>query len=346
MDPGAQHICPEGKQALSKYRIQTVAQMTGLSPALIRAWEARYRLLSPQRSASGYRLYSEEDVALLRAVQRRIEGGMAPMEAAALGRSELLGTEPAAPAAPAAEAPPAVTVDDLDPPAPQGPREPQVIGLFSERIDQIIAAFARFDRARAEELLGPPLASLPPEIASEHLLVPLLVEVGDRWHHGELSVAAEHFGSSLIRGKLLAILETMRHRAGSRRILCACPSGERHEIGLMAFALRAASQGWDAIYLGADLPASGLGEAAERTRPELAALSITRVLPEDELRRLLEEARAALPVTLPLLVGGRGVVGLERAARRAGALLLPRSGLLGELLAAPAALAVDRRREA
>ena len=48
---------------LSKYRIHTVAQMTGLSPALIRAWESRYSLVVPARTPAGYRLYSDEDIA-------------------------------------------------------------------------------------------------------------------------------------------------------------------------------------------------------------------------------------------------------------------------------------------
>lgn len=304
---------------MSKYRIQTVAQMTGLSAAVIRAWEARYGLVVPQRSESGYRLYSDEDVALLRAAQRLVGQGVAPMEIAALGRAELLdGAGPA----------PTPLVPGEAEPAPSP-------GIFAAHIQHLIDAFIGFDRARVERLLSPALATLPPELACEQLLLPLLREVGDRWHRGEVSVAAEHFGSSIVRGKILALLELMRHRSDDHRVVCACPPGEWHEIGLMMFAMQAASQGWEVVYLGANLPLEGLAEAARGTagrRADLAALSIAQRHEPEALRQLLLAARAALPREAPLLIGGRGVVGREELARAAGAVLLPPSGRLVDLL--------------
>jgi MerR family transcriptional regulator, light-induced transcriptional regulator len=307
---------------LSKYRIQHVAQMTGLSPAVIRAWEARYRLVVPQRSDAGYRLYSDEDVAVLRAAGRLASQGMAPMQIAALGRGEIL----AGGAAGAAAAPVVMLDAEPEPPTP-GPI------LFGGHIHQIVDAFVAFDRARVEALLSPALATLPPDMACDQLLIPLLREVGDRWHGGQVSVAAEHFGSSIVRGKLLAILETLRHRSGGRRVVCACPPGEWHEIGLMMFAMQAAAQGWEVVYLGANLPLEGLSEAADRPpRPDLVALSVAQRHDPAALRQLLAAARAAVPADVPLLVGGRGLAGREELGRQAGALLLPPSGRLADLL--------------
>ena len=48
-----------------RYRIQSVAEMTGVSAATLRAWERRYGVPTPSRTASAYRLYGDEDVALV-----------------------------------------------------------------------------------------------------------------------------------------------------------------------------------------------------------------------------------------------------------------------------------------
>lgn len=322
------------KSALSKYRIQTVAQMTGLSPALIRAWEARYGLVTPQRTESGYRLYSDEDVALLRGAQRLVAGGMAPMQVATLGKADILrGTvgqdamaQAAAPPPPEREAAQGEAVlgrdRDREPPSP----------LFAERIEALIDAFRAFDPEQVDRLLGPAILALPIDIACHQLLLPLLREVGDRWHRGEISVAVEHFGSHLVRAKLLGFLETMRQRGGPRRVVCACGPGELHEIGLIMFALRAAGQGWEPIYLGANTPVGGLVEAVAKARPDLVALSLTLHKDGAALAALLAEVRAAVPAGVPIVVGGRGVLGQEDAARGAGCLTLLPSGRIDDLL--------------
>lgn len=320
---------------MSKYRIQTVSQITGLSPALIRAWEARYSLVSPARTASGYRLYSDEDVAVLQGAQRLVKGGMAPMEVARLPRRELLdlgdsssvtdssARQPLAPTTDRSLHGLTLRIAEHQPP-PQS---------FGERIDQLIEAFAHFDNQRAEQLLAQPLAMMSPTAVSRDLLLPLLRQVGDRWHRGELSVAAEHFGSRLIKGKLKALLETLRTPYSERRVVCACPSGEHHDLGLLMFALAACEQKWDPIYLGADLPISDLAEVVREARPDLVALSLVQRRDAGELSRILHAVREVVGPQQRVLVGGGAVVGFTDVVRAAGCLLLPESGRLDDLLA-------------
>ncbi|MCS6912422.1 MAG: MerR family transcriptional regulator [Myxococcota bacterium] len=306
---------------MKRYRIQAVARMTGLSPALIRAWEARYRLVVPARSPSGYRLYTEEDVTVLRSARQLVAQGMAPAQVALLGRQELLRN-----AAGGAEA------GALAHPEPPEARPPT---LFAQHLGPIIDAFIAFDRPRAEALLAPALAALPPRLACEQLLLPLLQEIGDRWHRGEVSVAAEHFATALLRSRITAVLDALRPRVARHRVLCACPPGEWHEIGLLMFALDAAAQGWEPIYLGANLPLSALTDAAQRARPDLVALSLSLRQEPAALRQLLEAVRAAVPSEIPVLIGGRATAGREEMIRQAGLRLLPPSGRLDDLLQPP-----------
>lgn len=57
------------------FRIGEVAARTGMTIAALRAWERRYGLLVPARTAGGQRLYSEADVARVGAVQRLVAEG-------------------------------------------------------------------------------------------------------------------------------------------------------------------------------------------------------------------------------------------------------------------------------
>ena len=49
-----------------RYRINAVAEMTGVPAPTLRAWERRYGIPRPGRSESSYRLYSDADVAEVR----------------------------------------------------------------------------------------------------------------------------------------------------------------------------------------------------------------------------------------------------------------------------------------
>ena len=65
------------------YNIKAVVQATGISPSTLRAWERRYHMCSPQRSESGYRLYSDRDVAIIRWLKSQVDAGMAISQAVA-----------------------------------------------------------------------------------------------------------------------------------------------------------------------------------------------------------------------------------------------------------------------
>lgn len=63
------------------YSIGAVARLLGVTPATIRTWEERYRVISPQRSPGGRRLYSRDEVARLRFVKEKVDEGIQPADA-------------------------------------------------------------------------------------------------------------------------------------------------------------------------------------------------------------------------------------------------------------------------
>src|SRR5918998_6241180 len=75
---------------MDAHRIHRVAKLTGLSKHVVRVWERRYGLVKPVRSANRYRLYTDDDVALLRFLKDEVAHGQAIGALAVEGRDSLL----------------------------------------------------------------------------------------------------------------------------------------------------------------------------------------------------------------------------------------------------------------
>jgi MerR family transcriptional regulator, light-induced transcriptional regulator len=254
-------------------RIGELARRTGVSPELLRAWEQRYRLLEPARSEGGFRLYSDLDEQRVRSMTASIGRGLSASEAA---KEVLAGGSPSVMPPAAAPAP---VVDEL-------------------RIE-IQAALDAMDTDAAHAVLDRALGALSVHAVLSDLVLPFLRELGDRWAAGEISVAQEHFASSLIRGRLMGIARDWGSGNGPVAVL-ACPPGEAHELGLIVFGIELARRGWRITYLGADTPVSTMVEAARAARPALVVLAVTDV---EAARAHASEVRS-LAAEAPLALGG------------------------------------------
>ncbi len=249
-------------------RIGELSKRVGVSPELLRAWERRYGLLRPARSAGGLRLYSPADVERVALMQQHLAQGMAAAEAAALAVRE--------------------GVDE------QGART----ALRPEAIRSKLAeALDAFDEPRAQAILDRLLAVTTVETLLSEVVVPYLQQLGERWQRGEASVAQEHFASGVLRGRLLGLARGWGLGVGPTAVL-ACLPGEQHDLGLIAFGLALRSRGWRIVYLGPDSPIDTIADASRRLEPSLVvlnAVSPERVRPAlPELRELARRYRLAL----------------------------------------------------
>jgi hypothetical protein len=64
--------------------LKAVSRCTGIPAATLRTWERRYGFLRPMRSANGYRLYGEQEIAQVLEVKELLQQGVrigAAMEA-------------------------------------------------------------------------------------------------------------------------------------------------------------------------------------------------------------------------------------------------------------------------
>lgn len=294
------------------YRIQSAAKQAGVSTQLLRAWERRYGLVEPQRTGSRYRLYSEDDVAVLRGAKALVDDGLRIAEVARMPREELRRAAMSTPRNEAAEG----------------------VGAFPGFLDTALEAVVALDAQALERILfrAGGMGTLPARELCERVLLPLLREIGKRWEEKRLSVAAEHFGSAIVRARLQALaVSEARHRPTAQKVVCACPDGEMHEGGLLAFAVHAASSGLEVLYLGADTPIEEILATAEATGARTIALSLTRPLRKPLLGKLVSRLSAwkSGRGERRVLLGGTAAERGQERFRQAGFLVLAQATGMG-----------------
>ncbi len=262
-----------GGQAL--FQISTVSTMTGVNAVTLRAWERRYGLLRPLRTDSGHRLYTEQDVAKIRAILELLDRGITISR---VGPA----LEPGADTASSAPA---------NDPAPwHGYRE------------SMLTAIAGFDEARLETLYNETMSLYPVDVVTRRLLLPLLDDLGERWSSEPGGVAEEHFFSVFLRNKLGGRFHHRNLQNSGPKLVAACLPEEQHEFGLLLFALAAHARGYRLVLLGANMPLGELPHVVGRTGAAAIVLSGSVTADSAALARGLRIM--AGKVDVPVFVGG------------------------------------------
>jgi MerR family transcriptional regulator, light-induced transcriptional regulator len=274
-----------------RLRIGQLSRRTGVSPDTLRAWERRYGLLEPQRTDGGFRLYGREDEQRVWAMKALIDSGVSAAEAARMALA-----------------------DTTAPVAAAGAQDAVPAGGFARLVD----CLARFDEPAANAILDDAVARLTAEAVSELILLPAMRDIGTRWVAGEISIAQEHFATGVLRGRLLALGRNWGAGVGPLALL-ACPPGERHDFGLLAFGLALRGRGWRIAFLGPDTPIETIARAAADLRPAAVVLAAMTAEPFTSAA----EEISALAAEQTVLLGGAGAA--PELAGGLGARVLPAS---------------------
>ena len=226
-------------------RIGALSEQTGVSPDLLRSWERRYGLLTPQRTAGGFRLYGEADVVRIRSMSVLTAAGIPASEAA---RQVL------------------------------EPRDGATVGggvrdetPLQEVSAALYDALRSFDELALEAALDLLLSRFDLDTAIRDVLLPALGRLGDDWEAGRVSIAQEHFSVNVLRGRLMGLARGWDRGFGPRALL-ACPPAEYHDLSLILFGLALRRRGWRITFLGSDTPFAELLGVHQSLAPQLVVL--------------------------------------------------------------------------
>jgi MerR family transcriptional regulator, light-induced transcriptional regulator len=282
------------------YNIKAVVQTTGISPSTLRAWERRYQMCTPQRSESGYRLYSERDIAVIRWLKAQVDAGMAISQAVAWYEKllEEAGNDDAVLPAPS----PGAAV--LETPTTPRPVQRADVRDFTSLRSELLHALIGYEEEDAESVISEAFALYSVEEVGESVIVPVLIEVGERWHRGELNVTTEHFASNYLLQRLTTLLRAIPNRNGGPLIWVGCAPNELHEIGAILVALYLRRAGYRVHYLGQNVSGDDLSEEVRRHSPAVLLFSASTQETAHNLGDLI--ARLALLSPRPIIgYGGR-----------------------------------------
>ncbi|MDP9480766.1 MAG: MerR family transcriptional regulator [Actinomycetota bacterium] len=237
------------------YKIKEAAELTGVTPELLRSWERRYGVPLPKRSPSGHRLYSEEDVRAVRWIRKKTDWGMGVRRAVELFKGG--GSAPGA-------------QDDLE-------------AVRYTLLDHLLAG----EEGKAGAVLEGAVSGHGVESVCVEVVEPVLVLVGELWHRGVIGVVHEHLITESLKSVLIRLLaEEKKTGPDGVKVIVGCAPEELHEMGLLMLALFLARRGFDVLYLGQAVPLDDLGVFAAGFGAKAVFLSASH---KPRAKRMLRE---------------------------------------------------------
>lgn len=272
------------------YNLKVVIHETGLKADTLRAWERRYGLPDPQRTAGGHRLYSQYDIEMIKWLMSRQDEGLRINHAIDLWRSfEKSGQDP---------------FEEM-PTHQQLPQAAVGVVLEGKMLEEVkhewVQACMHFDEARAENILAQAFARYPIETVCLEILTAGLSNIGEMWYEGKGSVQQEHFASALAIRRLNALIASAPPPIRKGKILIACPRGEDHIYPMLLTTLFLRLRGWNIVYLGANVPLDKFDAAVQSAKPDLVISSAQQLHTAASLYELAIYLRSKM---IPLAYGG------------------------------------------
>jgi len=265
----------EGTNKTPSFNLRVVLNETGIKPDTLRAWERRYGLPLPERSAGGHRLYSQYDIETIKWLMARQDEGLRINRAVKLWRSiEAAGQDP-------------LVEMPLKIPHKGAVTQVQVSGSsLAEMREGWVRACKDFDEIRAEQILAQAFATNSVETVCIEILRKGLSQIGSQWYEGEVTVQQEHFASTQAIRKLETLVSAAPHPTRDGTILIACPPIEDHIFPPLLITLFLRRRGWNVVYLGANVPLEHLDNSIKAISPDLVIMTAMQLYTAANLKQV------------------------------------------------------------
>jgi len=274
------------------YSIKIAAQRSGLTAHVIRIWEKRYEAVTPQRTASGRRLYSPTQIERLKSLSCLTQAGHSIGHIANLSDEQLQDM--------ASETP--TEVPQLIPPPEQSVNERTAQAI----VERCMGAVTSLDPQALDIELRRAALQFDHAKLITHIIEPFMSMIGQQWREGNLRIASEHLASVVVRSFIDSIRTTLQVPDDAPNLLVTTPLGQMHELGALFVSALAATEGWQTTYLGCNISAADIAVAAQRQGARAIALSIVYSIDKETLRDELSQLRQHLGRGAVIIAGGAG----------------------------------------
>lgn len=250
----------------SNYNIQQVSNVTGLSKQVIRKWEERYDLIQPERLDNGYRVYSEEDIKKLLKVKVLSEKGYSLKQAVAQVLEE----------------------KQLDHAQVELPIENESsFPEFNDFVFKLLEHGTDCDEIELTYTLQQAYFHYGLENFLDKVVLPFLLEVGNRWEKEEWDEYQEAVSSMIVRDFLVQIRRNFHYRDDAPLVIGCCLPHETHEIPVHILLLQFMMKGWKSFLIGASPAPGAIESMVEKLKPQKVLLSASTSIPFERNPKLL-----------------------------------------------------------
>ena len=267
------------------YNIKAAAKILDMPKVTIRSWETRYSAITPARTETGHRLYSDQNLEDLKWLKIQVqEKGIKISEAVKqLHSSKRKPIEKV-------QAP-----GDFD------------ADTYDKQIYELYMAASELDTERFNYLLDLNFSLFHYRTVFFSIIVPLMVQIGKEWENGSMPVAHEHLISHIIQQRFTQFFRVFPTSPDLPKVMAFCPTGEYHQLGLMLFTLFLRENGFSVMFLGADTPLDGLAKIVEQQNVRIVCIAISDPSSRPLAEKYVAEIGAA-DESVHFMVGGQGVI--------------------------------------
>ena len=248
---------------MAKYSIKDLENFTKIKAHTLRIWEQRYQLLTPERTDTNIRYYSDKDLKKILNINLLYNNGLKISKIAKLSEQEIF--------------------DKASEILRSGHSEQDVINKFVEFVLEL-------DEESIQSLLKELLEEIGMEQLFTDILIPLLEKIGVLWQVDAISVSHEHFLSNLLREFLIVqIGQISSSRLLKGKIVLFLREDEKHELSLLFYYYLLKKKGYDCFYLGQSVPMRDLQTFVAEIQPDYMVTSVIAELTEKDFKQFIKK---------------------------------------------------------
>lgn len=270
-DPDTQDLSTSSNLPDGWLPIREVARQTGINAVTLRAWERRYGLIVPHRTAKGHRLYSDDHVQRVMKILTWLNRGVSVSQVKALLDNDSVTALPAG--------------NDWD-----------------TLRQALLQAIAQLTERRVDDLFNQAMALYPPRTLCEQLLMPLLSDLEQRWQNPFGSQMERMFFHSWLRSKFGARIYHNNRQLSGPPLLLVNQSDLPLEPHLWLAAWLISSADCPVEVFDGPLPVGELALAAEYLTPRAVLLYSSKALNLSQLPKLLSNIHCPIVISGPAVV--------------------------------------------
>jgi len=220
------------------YSIDQFSKITGINKLLLRTWENRYKFLTPERTKTKIRIYSDE--LLIQGLNTKIllENGYKISVISKKNNKEI-----------------EKLITSLN---------ENKSGNYNDYfINQFVKSALQYSATLFNHNFDECVSNFSMISFYKKIMLPTLAKVGLFWLSNKINPAQEHFLSEMFKQKIYSQIDSIKKSPEKNTWLLFLPPNEYHEIGLLFARFVLLHYGYDVIYLGANVPLSSLKQVSK-----------------------------------------------------------------------------------